>query len=44
MTFDEAFEIIRNDLGKHFDPVMGAIFIDCRPQLETYYSSTINEI
>ena len=43
-SFDEAFEIIRNDLGKHFDPVMGAIFIDCRLQLEAYYSSTINEL
>lgn len=43
-SFDEAFEIIKNDLGKHFDPVMGKIFIDCRPQLEEYYKTTINEL
>ena len=39
--FDEAFEIIKNDLGKHFDPVIGQVFIDCRPQLEAYYKSML---
>ena len=43
-SFDEAFEIIKNDLGKHFDPIMGEIFIKCRPQLEEYYSTRINEL
>ena len=43
-SFDEAFEIIKNDLGRHFDPVIGQIFIDCRPRLEEYYNSTINEL
>lgn len=43
-SFDEAFEIIKNDLGKHFDPVIGQIFIECREQLEAYYSSNINEL
>ena len=43
-SFDEAFEIIQNDLGKHFDPVIGKAFIDCRPLLEEYYSSTVHEI
>ena len=43
-SFDKAFEIIKNDLGKHFDPVIGQIFIDCRPLLEAYYSSTVHEI
>lgn len=42
-SFDEAFEIIENDLGHHFDPVIGQIFIDCRARLEEYYSSTLNE-
>ena len=40
-SFDEAFEIIKNDLGKHFDPVIGQIFIDCRPQLEMYYRTML---
>ncbi len=43
-SFDEAFEIIKNDLGKHFDPVIGQIFIDCRPKLESYYNSSLQEL
>ena len=43
-SFDEAFEIIQNDLGRHFDPEIGKIFIQCRPQLEAYYSSSVNEL
>ena len=43
-SFDEAFEIIRKNLGKHFDPVIGKIFIDCRPQLEEYYKSVFKEV
>ena len=39
-----AFEIIQNDLGKHFDPVIGQAFIECRPLLEAYYNSTVHEI
>ena len=40
-SFDEAFDIIKNDLGKHFDPMIGQIFIDCRPQLEMYYKTML---
>ena len=40
-SFDEAFEIIRNDLGKHFDPVIGQAFIECRPKLEEYYETVL---
>ena len=43
-SFDEAFEIIKNDLGHHFDPEIGKIFIQCRPQLVAYYSSSVNEL
>ena len=43
-SFDEAFEIIQNDLGKHFDPVLGKIFIQCRPQLEAYYTASVHEL
>ena len=42
-SFDEAFEIIKNDLGQHFDPEMGKIFIECRPQLEEYYRTSVVE-
>jgi len=43
-TFDEAFEIIRNDLGRHFDPQLGEIFISCRPQLEKYYTESVQDL
>ena len=39
MGFDEAFELIQQDLGKHFDPIIGKLFILCRPQIEKYYNS-----
>ena len=39
MDFDEAFELIQKDLGKHFDPIIGKLFILCRPQIEKYYNS-----
>jgi len=38
-TYDKAFDIISNDLGSHFDPELGKVFLKCRPQLEEYYSS-----
>lgn len=40
-TFDEAFAIIKNDLGKHFDPLIGGVFLECRPQLEEYYQTAL---
>ena len=40
-SFDEAFEIIKNDLGHHFDPIIGQIFIDCRAKLEEYYRKVV---
>lgn len=43
-SFDDAFDIIKKDLGRHFDPVIGKIFIDCRQQLEEYYCSILKEI
>lgn len=42
-TFDEAFEIIRADLGNHFDPEIGPIFLECRPELEAYYTNALKE-
>lgn len=40
-SFDEAFTIIQTDLGKHFDPVIGSIFLECRDKLEEYYNNAL---
>lgn len=37
--YDKAFNIIEESLGSHFDPELGKIFIECRPQLEELYSN-----
>lgn len=39
MDYDQAFEIIEESLGSHFDPEVGKLFLKCRPQLEAYYDS-----
>ena len=39
MDYDQAFEIIEESLGSHFDPEIGKLFLKCRPQLEAYYDS-----
>ena len=36
-SYDEAFPIIEGDLGKHFDPELGRVFMECRPALEALY-------
>lgn len=38
MSFDEAFAIIKESLGSHFDPELGNVFLQCRSRLEAYYS------
>lgn len=38
MSFDDAFRIIEESLGSHFDPDLGEIFLKCRPQLEEFYT------
>lgn len=37
MSFDDAFRIIEESIGSHFDPDLGEIFLKCRPQLESFY-------
>ncbi len=37
MSFDEAFRIIADSLGSHFDPILGKCFIKCRSKLEALY-------
>lgn len=36
-TYDKAFEIIKDSLGTHFDPELGKLFLECRPELEEMY-------
>ena len=43
MSFDDAFELIRKDLGSHFDPVLGKIFLGMREDLIYLYSSFSGE-
>ena len=37
-SYDEAFSVIEGDLGKHFDPELGKVFMECRPELEAFYN------
>lgn len=37
--FDKAFEIIQNDLGSHFDPDLGPIFLSCKQELIDLYNN-----
>ncbi len=39
MNYDQAFQIIEESEGTHFDPEYAKLFISCRPQLEAYYDS-----
>ena len=36
-SYDEAFQIIEDSLGSHFDPELGQVFLRCRKALEAYY-------
>ena len=37
-SYDRAFEIISKNLGTHFDPELGPIFLSCRKELEYLYN------
>ena len=37
-SYNKAFSIIEEDLGKHFDPELGKIFLECRRELEELYT------
>ncbi len=37
LSYDDAFVIIERELGEHFDPALGKIFLDCRKELENIY-------
>lgn len=38
-TYDKAFSIIEEGLGTQFDPVLGRLFSECRPELENLYNN-----
>ena len=38
-TYDKAFSIIEEGLGTQFDPILGRLFCECRPELEKLYNS-----
>ena len=39
MSYDEAFRIIKSELGHHFDPDLGAIFISLKSEIIDLYES-----
>lgn len=39
LPVDEAFKIINDSRGTHFDPELTGIFLDIRPQIEEYLNS-----
>jgi putative two-component system response regulator len=43
MSFDSAFDIIKDSLGSHFDSNLGTHFIACRDKLVAYYKSVGEE-
>lgn len=38
-TYDQAFKIIEESGGTHFDPELTGVFLECRPELEKLYDS-----
>lgn len=41
IALDEAFDIIEDSLGTHFDPELGEIFLRCREEIKEYYGSIV---
>jgi len=37
-SYDEAFRIMEESLGQHFDPELGKVFMECRAELEAFYN------
>jgi response regulator RpfG family c-di-GMP phosphodiesterase len=38
-SYDEAFQIMEESLGQHFDPDLGKVFMECRRSLEAFYDA-----
>lgn len=43
-SYDEAFSIIKDSLGQHFDPTLGMLFLECRSELEQFYNNTFADV
>ena len=43
-SYDEAFSVVEESLGEHFDPTLGELFLECRPELEDYYNKTFSVV
>lgn len=41
-SYDEAFNIVKESLGEHFDPELGDLFLTCREELEIFYNEMIS--
>ncbi|WP_295858697.1 HD domain-containing phosphohydrolase [uncultured Fibrobacter sp.] len=41
ISCEDAYEIIINSMGTHFDPGLKPYFISCREELEAYYSTAL---
>lgn len=41
-SYDDAFSIVKDSLGEHFDPELGELFLECRSDLEDYYNKTFS--
>lgn len=42
-SYDQAFNIIEESLGEHFDAELGKVFMECRPELEQFYDKCKSE-
>lgn len=42
LSYDDAFRIIEESLGEHFDPKLGKIFLKCKTELVDLYSKLIS--
>lgn len=43
MGFSQAYDMIIESIGTHFDPVLEKVFIQSREQLENYYAKAVTE-
>ncbi|MBQ9119927.1 MAG: HD domain-containing protein [Lachnospiraceae bacterium] len=43
MSYEQAYRIMQESLGTHFDPEMGMVFLRCREKLEAYYDGVERE-
>ena len=40
-SFEKAFEIIQEGMGRHFDPMLNKYFLACRQKIEDYYKENL---